>query len=511
MIGAEVGSYRIVSQLGAGGMGVVYLAEHTLIGRKAAIKVLLPEFSRDEASLTRFFNEARSTALIRHAGLVDVFDFGYHDGAAYIAMELLDGESLGARLRREQVLPAALAAALARQVAAAVGAAHARGIVHRDLKPDNVFLVPDPEVTVGLRVKVLDFGIAKLGGELGGVARTTTGNLLGTPLYMSPEQCRGAGAVDHRADVYSLGCMLFEMLCGRPPFVLAGVGELISAHMNDFPPRLATLAPGTAPELEALVMALLEKRPEARPQTMEEVVAALAPATGAVAAAGAVIAGWSRRGGERAPGHAQGAGALTPGPASGWSGEGTGAGPAEPRAAVALSAAQTMPSANTTLGRSAVELVSGGQRRAPWPWLGLGAVIVGLLAVVVIVSRGTGKSGRAGQSPSPSTSPSPNPSPSPGPTAPSVIVSPVKVKLKFESVPPGASVFRVFDGVNLCLTPCDVELVSAPGSARFELRRRGFRSASVVLAADKDGVASVRLKKAPMATSSDSIGDGTLD
>ncbi len=508
MIGAEVGSYRIVSKLGAGGMGVVYLAEHTLIGRKAAIKVLLPEFSRDEASLTRFFNEARSTALIRHAGLVDVFDFGYHDGAAYIAMELLDGESLGARLRREQVLPAALAAALARQVAAAVGAAHARGIVHRDLKPDNVFLVPDPEVTVGLRVKVLDFGIAKLGGELGGVARTTTGNLLGTPLYMSPEQCRGAGAVDHRADVYSLGCMLFEMLCGRPPFVLAGVGELISAHMNDAPPRVATLAPGTPAELEALVMALLEKRPEARPQTMDEVVAALGPATGAAAAGGAVIAGWS---GRRAVAHAGGTGAITPGPAPDWSGAG---GREEaPRAAVALSAAQTMPSANTTLGRSAVELVAGAPRRAPWPWLALGAVLVGALAVVVIVTRGSSKTQRgAGQGTGSSPSMSPSSSVSPSPTAPSVIVSPIKVKLRFESVPPGANVFRVFDGVNLCVTPCEVELVSAPGSARFELRRPGYRSGKVVLPADKDGVASVRLKKAPMATGGgDSIGDGTLD
>ena len=504
MIGAEVGSYRIVSKLGAGGMGVVYLAEHTLIGRKAAIKVLLPEFSRDEASLTRFFNEARSTALIRHAGLVDVFDFGYHDGAAYIAMELLDGESLGARLRREQVLPAALAAALARQVAAAVGAAHARGIVHRDLKPDNVFLVPDPEVTVGLRVKVLDFGIAKLGGEIGGVARTTTGNLLGTPLYMSPEQCRGAGAVDHRADVYSLGCMLFEMLCGRPPFVLAGVGELISAHMNDAPPRLATLAPGTPVELEALVMALLETRPEARPQTMEDVVAALGPATGAAAAAGAVIAGWS---GRAVVAGAGGTAAITPGPASAWS---AGAGEEAPRAAVALSAAQTMPSANTTLGRSAAELVAGPPRRAPWPWLALGAVLVGVLAVVVIVTRGSGKTQRAGQGTS--TSSSTSPSTSTSPTAPSVIVSPIKVKLRFESVPPGANVFRVFDGVNLCVTPCEVELVSAPGSARFELRRRGFRSSSVVLPADKDGVAQVRLKKATMGTGgSDSIGDGTLD
>src|SRR5260221_11603057 len=145
-------------------MGVVYVAQHTLIGRRVAIKVLLPEMSVNQDMVNRFFNEARATALIKHPGLVDIFDFGYHSsGCAYIAMELLEGESLKDRLAHGG-LPVATTILVARQIAKAVGAAHDKGIVHRDLKPDNVFLVPDSDMVGGLRVKVLDFGIAKLAG-----------------------------------------------------------------------------------------------------------------------------------------------------------------------------------------------------------------------------------------------------------------------------------------------------------------------------------------------------------
>src|SRR5215831_18237470 len=163
VIGTTVGSYRILDKLGEGGMGAVYLAEHTLIGRRAAVKVLLPELSNNQEIVNRFFNEARSTAQIKHPGLIDIYDFGYHTtGSAFIVMEFLDGESLASRLRRESRLPIALLATLGRQIASALAAAHQKGIVHRDLKPDNVFLVVDAEMQHGVRAKVLDFGIAKL-------------------------------------------------------------------------------------------------------------------------------------------------------------------------------------------------------------------------------------------------------------------------------------------------------------------------------------------------------------
>jgi len=208
MIGQIVGSYFIQAKLGEGGMGVVWAAHHMALGRRVAMKMLLPQYSANRDMVDRFFSEARIASSIEHAGMVGVYDFGHHsDGCAYIVMEFLEGETLTAFLARAGgKLPPDLVMAIGRQIASAVGAAHQKGIVHRDLKPDNVFLVADAEVAAGMRAKVLDFGIAKLMADAKpGSMRTRTGVLMGTPVYMSPEQCRGAGAVDARADIYSLG------------------------------------------------------------------------------------------------------------------------------------------------------------------------------------------------------------------------------------------------------------------------------------------------------------------
>jgi len=273
----RVGNYRIVSCVGEGGMGAVYRAEHVMLGRAAAIKVLLPEFSRSPEMVNRFFNEARATAQLQHPGIIEVFDFGYcDDGAAFIVMELLQGESLKSRLERAGKLPWPHAVYYARQVALALATAHRAQIVHRDLKPDNVFLLPDPEHG-GERVKVLDFGIAKLASDTGGsgMVKTRAGVVMGTPAYMSPQQCRGAGEVDHRADIYSLGCMLFEMVCGRPPFVGEGVGDLLTAHMTQPPPMPRSLEPSVSPELEATILRSLAKAEAERQQSMDELVGEL--------------------------------------------------------------------------------------------------------------------------------------------------------------------------------------------------------------------------------------------
>ena len=183
--GTRVGAYRLSRRIGAGGMGAGWLAEHALLGRAAAIKVLHTSFSARSDIVTRFFNEARAATAIADPGIVQIFDFGHHtDGSAYIVMELLEGETLHARSRRGISIPEALRAM--RQVASSLGAAHARGIVHRDLKPENIFLVRDPEVPGGERAKILDFGIAKLAGDPG--LKTQTSALMGTPTFMSPEQ-----------------------------------------------------------------------------------------------------------------------------------------------------------------------------------------------------------------------------------------------------------------------------------------------------------------------------------
>jgi eukaryotic-like serine/threonine-protein kinase len=277
MIGEVLSNYRVIDQLGEGGMGVVYRAEHTLIGRRAVIKILRPEFSRNPEIVNRFFNEAKSTTSIEHPGIVDIFDFGFHaSGSAYIVMELVNGESLAARLARER-LPFEVQVAVARRVASAVGAAHAKGIVHRDLKPDNILLTPDPENPGLLRVKVVDFGIAKLAedAQQQGHVRTRTGSVMGTPAYMSPEQCRGAGRLDHRSDIYSLGCIMYEMACGHRPFEREGMGEIMGAHMYEAPPRPSAFEPSLAPPLEVVILHALAKRPEDRPQTMEALIAEL--------------------------------------------------------------------------------------------------------------------------------------------------------------------------------------------------------------------------------------------
>ena len=276
--GQQIGAYRIERTLGSGGMGVVYVAIDTRLGRRAAIKQLLPALSSDHGIVERFFNEAKAAASINHPSIVEIYDVGWHtDGSAYFAMKLLEGESIARRLRTVRGFPIEIAATIARQVATALGAAHARGIVHRDLKPDNVMLVRDDEVVIGERAIVLDFGIAKLFGETPSESKTRTGVFMGTPAYMSPEQCRGAGDVDQRTDVYALGCILFEMLTGRPPFIAQGGGEIVGMHQFVEPPTVRSLR-GDVPEpLDALVRHALAKNPAERVASMSDFAVALGP------------------------------------------------------------------------------------------------------------------------------------------------------------------------------------------------------------------------------------------
>ncbi len=266
--GSQIGQYKVVRKIGEGGMGAVFEAQHTLIGRRAAIKVLLPELSSNKEIVDRFFNEARATTSISDAGIVQVFDFGLHtDGSAYIVMEFLEGEPLDARMTRLGRIPAFDALRITRQCAGSLASAHQRGIVHRDLKPENIFLVRDQEAQGGERPKILDFGIAKLSGNEASTTRTRTGMMMGTPVYMSPEQCRGAGSVDHRSDVYSLGCVLFHMLTGRPPFEAEGVGELIAAHLREPPRPPSALVDGLS-VVDELVLSCLAKSPDQRMPSM---------------------------------------------------------------------------------------------------------------------------------------------------------------------------------------------------------------------------------------------------
>ncbi|MCX5748185.1 MAG: serine/threonine-protein kinase [Proteobacteria bacterium] len=273
MIGELVGSYRIVSQLGAGGMGAVWLGEHTLIGSTAAIKILRPEYSENKTIVQRFFDEARAATRINHPGIVTVHDFGWQQGNAYLVMEHLRGESLSDTIEASGRVEPARALRLMHQCARAMAAAHAVGIVHRDLKPDNIYVLWDPHS--GERIKILDFGIAKLlGDDPGTHGRTQTGLIMGTPAYMSPEQCRGAGDVDHRTDIYALGCVLFHLVTGRPPFTAVAPGDLIASHLTLPPPVVSSVIACSA-SLDALVARCLAKDVRSRIASMDELGAAI--------------------------------------------------------------------------------------------------------------------------------------------------------------------------------------------------------------------------------------------
>ncbi|MCS6912045.1 MAG: protein kinase [Myxococcales bacterium] len=278
LVGKRIGNYDIQAKIGEGGMGIVYLGVHPQIAKRVAIKVLHEELSSKADVVSRFFTEARSVNEINHPNIVDIVDFGDYEleGVVlkYIIMEFLDGESLAARIRREGVTIRETMYIMA-QCASALAASHAKGVVHRDLKPENIFLLTRGQDRN--YVKLLDFGIAKLMGDGGAgmSSRTRTGMVIGTPAYMSPEQCEGRGLIDHRSDIYALGVVMYELLTGRVPFRGDGFGEVLVAHLTRDPEPPSQLNPNLPPEIEALVLHCLRKDKAQRFQSMNEFLAAL--------------------------------------------------------------------------------------------------------------------------------------------------------------------------------------------------------------------------------------------
>jgi eukaryotic-like serine/threonine-protein kinase len=267
--------YVVERLLGEGGMGAVFIAREDRLGRKVAIKVLLSAVAENKEAVIRFEREARSAAALQSDHVTRVLSVGHlAGGAPYIVMELLDGEDLSTTLTRRGALSAQEVIDFMTQVCDALAEAHALGIVHRDLKPANVFLSRRPGG--GTRVKVLDFGISK--GATGSVSTslTSTTAIMGTPLYMSPEQLREARNVDGRADIWALGAMMYELLSGRTPFVSESLTELCVLIMTTHHEPLSTLRPGVSPALEAIVHRCLQKDPAGRFATVQDLVAAFA-------------------------------------------------------------------------------------------------------------------------------------------------------------------------------------------------------------------------------------------
>lgn len=269
------GRFTLVAKLGAGSMGTVYRARQDAIGREVAIKILRSDKALDEASKARFLREARAHSLLASPHTVTVFDFGQSEsGEFFLAMELLEGEALGARIQRLKRIPVEMAVDTARQALRSLSEAHAKGIVHRDLKPDNLFYArvlhggQNEEI-----VKVLDFGIAKMLGEgmdAINAIETQAGTVFGTPRYMSPEQAQ-AKPLDARSDLYSLGVLLYHMLAGRPPFTDDDAIIVMARHIKTAPKPIAEVCPGVIvpPEIEKVMMRAMAKLPAQRPANAE--------------------------------------------------------------------------------------------------------------------------------------------------------------------------------------------------------------------------------------------------
>jgi serine/threonine protein kinase len=276
LLGQRIGLYQIISQLGAGGMGEVYLAHDSRLGRRVALKILPSSFIRDEQRLRRFQQEARAATALNHPNIITMFDFGEVDSIHFIATEYVEGDTLRAALSsRKMMLVQAIDIAV--QVASALAAAHQAGIVHRDIKPENVMLRPDGYV------KVLDFGLAKLTqapqsrDEMEALTLamdTDPGTVMGTASYMSPEQARGK-SVDARTDIFSLGVVLYEMVAGRAPFEGETASDVIAAILGKEPSPIARHEPDASPELQWIVTKSLRKQKDERYQTINEMLSDL--------------------------------------------------------------------------------------------------------------------------------------------------------------------------------------------------------------------------------------------
>jgi serine/threonine protein kinase len=445
-IGHTIGNYKITAKLGEGGMGVVYLAEHPVIGKKVAMKAIHPELSKNSDVVSRFVTEAKAVNQIGHEHIVDIADFGNTpEGEFYFVMEYLQGESLSDRLRRENRLDAPSALSITAQIANALNASHEQGIIHRDLKPENIFLCVNRGSGRDF-VKVLDFGLAKLTLHDQKVShKTRTGSVMGTPYYMSPEQCEGKIEIDHRADIYSLGVLLFEMLTGKVPFGGDGYGEIIVKHVTMPPPSVRSINEDLPEEMDLILYRALAKDRDQRFQTMSEFEAALRDPKGY--ATSAPVIGIP----DDLSGVARAASPMARSEMDARSKIGFGSGMEVDRPPGGIPS--TFREGRGELFERIIP-----RKKSSMLFFYIGVAAFTAAAVVMFVSRGGNNK-------------------QPLPTAP-VALHPSAVRINFNSDPDGAIVVRS-DGKTLGLTPLSIEVPYSDSAVEFQFRKVGFEKKTV--------------------------------
>ncbi|MCX5741885.1 MAG: protein kinase [Proteobacteria bacterium] len=527
-VGQSIGNYRILSKIGTGGMGAVFLAEHPLIGKRAAIKVIHRELAHNRDVVSRFFQEARAVNQIGNEHIVEIHDFGVTpEGDHFYIMEWLDGKTLASVMAesRSRAVEVMRALHIGAQIASALGAAHASGVIHRDLKPDNVMLIPrlgDPDF-----VKVLDFGLAKVF-QTASAVQTAAGVLLGTPQYMSPEACESRGGIDHRTDIYALGVLLFQMMTGKLPFDGDTMGEVLVKQVTALPPAPRGLNAAIPPSVEQILLRCLAKRVDARFQSMGALRdALLAPyrylgSAPPMQPARSVAPGEMGFDARALAQHVAGAASSVPHHQQRTT-LGTLAAPT-PHAVSQHMAAQPQPPSAPYPKMNTMRIATplGYSSRPPrrvWPivlvlglvlGLGGGAAAVawfgrGKRAVVAGPSRLDAGASTGSSSPAPTTADARGSANSTGSGSGGIIVVPIiddagidapvatTVRVTFESIPAGAEVF--VGTQRLGLTPFDAEVAVSATAVAFEFRLAGYKRVTKPMTVSSSTSISVELER----------------
>ena len=436
--------YQILREIGRGGMGVVYEAEHVELGKKVAIKVMLDKYANDDEAIARFKREALAASRIGNPHIIDVSHIGAApDGRPFVVMELLDGKPLAQILQVTGPMQPWRAIIIMRQVLRAVGAAHAKGIIHRDLKPDNIFIVNrDDEHDF---VKLLDFGISKIvdtAEQIAATRLTTTGMVMGTPLYMAPEQAMGAPA-ERGVDIYACGVILFEMLAGRPPFDETNYNMLVAKLLTASPPYLSDLRPGLPASLVVAVHRALEKDPDHRYATAEAFAQAL-PTDKSIT---------------------------------------------QPNLEAETTLPPNAPAGSSSHAVAAPSTIHPPVRRGVPRWL-IGGILTlagaGAITAAIVLGKGDGKPAPVADLPAPAPAPAPIPTPPPVPDT---------GKLEIETIPTGGIV--KVDHRDAGSTPIEVTLKAGPHKVHVELPGYTTIDADQIIRAGERTTSVITLQPAP--------------